>query len=593
LKAPRAAALLGLLAALAADPAPARDPRWVGAPPERAASPAERERLVRLRLENGRALRREGRLELAAAALESGLALAPGDAALWRELARVRDAQGRAGEARQARERADAIEPPEPPPPDAPLELPAQGLLVVLLPPLPQESAERSPQDWPEGEAARTLEERLRVRLPQARVVHADFESAAAARAWLAARAPRALLSLRVERIRCGDTVKDGRFGLAWLRAAAERAGAPAGAPFAGRSLVVEPRLPSGCAGEATARALEQVLAAPALREALAGPHGAGFSNAALRSLFPGLGERIEAALEEGRLHVAQGRLAEGVAAFRRAARVDPKDPAAQSYLREAEATLALSRELSRRRGGDEGASLDPRLSPAQRAALEAQLAEERRRREELLAALAVLEEDVRLPPAQALAALRPSEIADAQAFGASLARRRAGGAVSARSAHAPDGAVIARYYFPAGEQLPVLREEDLDRDGRPDRWIAYAGAARAEIFEAEGGAERPDRRFVFLGEGERVARIEIDRDTDGTPERILHFAGDAPSSDARDTDADGVLDTFDRLDAQGHVVLREQDLDADGAIDARSHYEQGRLVRRELLDAGAETTPE
>lgn len=581
------ALLLGLCVWLGAGPAAAEDPRWVGVPEVREPSPAALERMARTQLETGRSLLRDGKPELAEAALRRGLQFEPRHAGLERALARALDAQGRAGAAAEARARADALDPPPPPLPDRPAELRSDGLLVVLVPPLREGGAERSPRGWPGGEVARTLEERLELRLPRARVVHADFDSVAAARTWLARRAPRAVLSLRVDRVYCGDSVKDGRFALAWLRAAAEGAGPARARPGAGRALVQEPRLPEGCRAEATARALEQVLALPALRDVLAAPGAGGsWSTASIRALFPGLGERIDARLADGAQLLRQGRIEDAAQAFRRAAQVDGEDPAVLTYLREAEATLALSRELSGRRQGPrrgEAGVLDPRLSDAQRAALEARLAEEQRRREELLAALAVMDEDARLPPPAVLATLRSAPIRDPEAFGPALARDRAGGQVEARGAYAPDGSLIARYYFPVGDPLPVLREEDLDQDGRPDRWIAYAGDQRAEIWESGRDTGRPDLRLVFGAAGRRVVRIEIDRDGDGRPEHVLHYSGEELSAEARDTNGDGSLDTFDRLDAEGRVTLREEDTDGDGQIDVRSHYQAGRLVRREL----------
>jgi hypothetical protein len=331
----------------------------------------------------------------------------------------------------------------------------------------------------------------------------------------------------------------------------------------------------------------------PELAAALATEPGSGsgspqsWSRESIRALFPGLGDRIEARLDEGAQLLTQGRIRAAAAVFREAATLDAGDPAVRTYLHEAEATLALSGELSRQRGSrgshEDPGDLDPRFSDSQRAALEARLVEERRRREQLLAALAVMDEDSRLPDLRILSALRPVSIRDAEAFGPALARNRAGGEVEARGAYAPDGSVIALYYFPVGDELPVLREEDLTRDGSADRWIAYAGSHRAEIWEAGRDSGRPDLRLVFGGEGRRLARVEIDRDGNGSPERVLHYSGERLTAEARDTNGDGNLDTFDRLDPEGRIALREEDLDGDGSIDVRSLYEAGRLVRREL----------
>ena len=564
------------------------DPYWAAAGEARDPSPADRERVARRQLEAGRALREEGRLELAEAALRRGLAFAPEHAGLYRELARTLGAAGDAEAAADARARADALAPPPPPLPDSALPLPSQGLLVVLIPPSGG-SPERRPRGWPEGEVARTLEERVARRLPQAEVLHADFDSVKAARRWLLRRGPRVVLSLRVDRVYCGDTIKDGRFSLAWLRAALEAS------VFSTRSMLEDPTPPETCRAQATARALEETLTAPLLAQRLAAdaPSSAQrWPTLAIRALFPGLSERIDTQLEAGAQLLARGRIQDAADAFRVALQVDPEDPAARTYLHEAEATLALSGELAARRRSrrpqseQDAGTLDPRFSDAQRAALESQLVEERRRRDELLAVLAVMDEDAALPPANLLATLQPVPIRDPDAFGPTLARRRAGGAIEARGARAPDGSEIARYYFPDGDELPVLREEDLTQDGRADRWIAYAGSHRAEIWEAGRNAGRPDVRLVFSQQGRRLARIEIDRDGNGRPEQVLHYSGDRLTTEARDTSGNGVLDTFDRLDAEGRVVLREEDTNGDGEIDVRSVYEAGRLVRRELTHA-------
>jgi tetratricopeptide (TPR) repeat protein len=368
---------LALAAWLSGAPAGlAGEPRYVGVPEPEQVSEADLERFVRSSLQNGRALRREGRLEMAEHALRRGLSASPDHPPLRRELARVLEELGRREEAARERAAADAIEPPPPPPPDGSLGLPSRDVLVVLLPPARDADSERLPRTWPDGPVAEVLEQRLHTRLPEATVVHAEFDTVAAARDWLPRVSPRAVLSLRVDRVYCGDSIKDGRFGMAWLRAAVEQPGATNSGPQWGRALVYDPRGPESCEREVTARALEQVLNLPAVQAALAADPGDrdSWSTAAIRTLFPGLGARIEAELEAGHGILAQGRVAAAAEAFRRAARIDPEDPVVRTYLREAEATLALSRELSRRHGDDDAGVLDPRFSLAQRAAAEARL---------------------------------------------------------------------------------------------------------------------------------------------------------------------------------------------------------------------------
>jgi len=569
------ALVLALLCCALAAPADAKTP------------PAEAHaalRIARRSLEDARALVREGRLEHAEMALRRGLDANPDHARLHRTLAEVLAAQGRSDAAARERSLADALDPPGAPLSEEPLEVPAGGLLVVVLPPEALAGhPERVAGGWPERREVRALEARVRVRLRGARVVHADFGTVAEARAWLALRAPRRVLSLRLERAWCGESIKDGRFAVGAVRAAAAAPGMPHAGKALGREVIFDPG--PACEAEALARALERALAAPEIAAALRAPDlGAHpFPGPAIRALFPSIGRRIEAELHAGERLLAEGRISEAAASFRSAADIDPEDPAARAYLHDAESTLALASELARRAGEPEGEiRLDPRLTTAQLAAAEARLLEEERKRRELLAALAVLDEDVRPPEASLLAALHPVEIPDASAPGPSLARRRTGGEVEARVAWAPDGTILARYFFPVGSDHPVVREDDTDGDRKPDRWIAYEGDARSEVYEA-GTGDRPAVRLVFTESGTRVARAEIDEDSDGHPERILHYRDERVTGEARDTNGDGRLDTFERLDSAGRVAMREEDVDGDGAIDVRSVFEAGRLIRREL----------
>jgi hypothetical protein len=260
------------------------------------------------------------------------------------------------------------------------------------------------------------------------------------------------------------------------------------------------------------------------------------------------------------------------------------------AYLAEAESTLAMAQELTRRRNPasireEDRGVLDPRFSPAQRAAAQARLAEERRRREDLLAAREVMAEDLRTPGPDTLAALRPGEIRDPGAFGPAAARARTGGEIEVRVAYAPDGSEIARYYLPAGGGEPVLREEDTNGDGRPDRWIAYAGAARSDVWEDGYATGMPDLHFVFALGGSPLERIELDTDDDERADRIIHYTDGTLRAESRDTDGDGLLDRFDRFDDEGYVETRDEDLDGDGRLDTRSIYRGGRLVERTIRE--------
>ncbi len=554
---------------------------------------AETARMLRRRLEDARAFRAQGRGEAAEGALRRGLAIDPDAAALHRMLARLLAEDGRLEEAAGHRARADALAPPLPPPPDTPLRADASDVLVILVSPGPSdEHPERTAANWPEGQVARVLEDRLRVRLPGASVVHASLDRVALAHRWLAARKPRVALSLRAERSWCGETLKDGAFALVWLRAGAAGPGIPTAGPGIVRQVVEDPPAGPTCEREATARALEQVFALPDVASALASsatlPSKGIWTSAGVHALFPDIARGVAAEIESGRARLAQGDLLGADLAFRRAAHIDPHDPDVRAYLAEVDASLDLLQAVTAPGPGPAGTlgppgQLDARPTPAQRRAAEARLREERRLGDDLLAALAVLDEDRRPPSGPILDRLRPVDIQDPEAFGPTTARSRAGGPVEARAAYAPDGAALARYYFAAGGTAPLLREEDTNGDGLPDRWILYRGGSRREVWEDSGGRGRPDLRLVFAPGGDPLVRIEFDSRGSGHPERVFRYADGSLASESRDTTNDGRLDRVDHFDGDGQLREREEDLDGDGQVDLRSFYRAGRLERREV----------
>ncbi len=534
-------------------------------------------------------------------AARRGLEARPDDAPLHRALARALEAQGRSPEALEYRERAERLAPSPPPPPEAPVPHSSRDVVVALLRPDPAHpDPARVPGQWPDPVVAEALEQRLRVRLSEASIVHREPGSVAEARRWLAGVDPRSAMSLRVERAFCDATVKDGPFAVAWLRlAAAVPDGRPGQAELV-KQVVSDPQLPGGCRREVVSRALERALELPQVERALRAPappraprapsaRAHRWSAGAIRSLFPDLGRRIEEELATGRRWMRAGQVAKAGEAFHRAAHIDPEDPDVRAYLRETSATLEMSAQLGDAAG--EPGVLAPRMTARQRSAMEALLAEERRRRDELLATLAVLDEDVRAPEPRLLGLLHEQEIGDGEAFGPRLARARGGDTIVRRAAYAPDGTWISRYYLAAGEVSPVVREEDTSGDGRADRWVAYEGGARREIYEDGLGRGRPDLRIVFEPGGEVLDRIELDLSGDGQADRVFQYVEGQLAVESLDTNGDGHLDRFDRLDGSGQLAVREEDRNGDGEIDVRSVFEDGRLVRREF--ARPESAPE
>jgi hypothetical protein len=74
--------------------------------------------------------------------------------------------------------------------------------------------------------------------------------------------------------------------------------------------------------------------------------------------------------------------------------------------------------------------------------------------------------------------------------------------------------------------------------------------------------------------------------DGDGRAERVFHYAAGTLSGGDTDTNADGILDRFERFDIGGGVSSRDDDLDGDGTVDVHSEFRAGKLTRRELRDA-------
>lgn len=590
-------------------------------PGRTALSEREMEVYSRRHLLDARALRDEGRLEAAARVAARGLELRPDNAELQRLRAELLEELGRTDEAQAHRRVADLLDPPLPPPSDEPLAVDARGVVVALLPPLSDPHlGDRVPRRWPEGEVASTLERRIRTRLPAARLHHVgedDPESVGEARAWLARIGARAAISLRVDRAFCRESLKDGRFAVAWLRVSTAAGDALAAPARQVRTVVANPDGEGECRQQATARAFEEALALDEVRAALEAPSvGHPFSTAGIRGLFPSLGRRIVAEIDAGRDRLRLGDLDGAVAHFRAASAIDPEDLDAAAFLEDAEVSLAMARQISPvstltpesgpgpaiARNGDvargprsagppppEAAQIEaaPLFSPAERRRLEARLAEEQRRRDELLAALAVLDQDREAPGSDVLASLRPGRIADPDAVGPSLARERAprGTPIRVEVLFAPDGTPIARYYFAGDSSAPLLREEDSDGDGRPDRWVAYEAGARRRVWEDRQGNGRPDLVLVFASGGDPLERLEIDSNGDGRPERVFRYDAGRLLAEDRDTNGDGRADLFERFDDTGALTLREQDMNGDGNVDIRTAYRDGRIVRREIVN--------
>jgi tetratricopeptide (TPR) repeat protein len=585
-------------------------PSSVGARSEATPDDAARERFVRRMLEDARRLERAGRLDAAERTAARGLEADPDHARLHRLRASLLIALGRSDEAAGHRARADALAPaPGPPPtgprPPGPGGAPAgTGWVLVVLP----------AEALPPGDATAlgadpvaALAERLAGRLPGARVTVLPDEIAVTlpdrAR-WLETLGRGARASLRVERAHCADTIKDGRFGRAVVRAA------HAGRVHRIAQVTDDETLDDGCATRQVARALEAVMDALAMD----GPPGPPATDPpadgrrATLALFPDVPAARDAHLADGRRHLAIGDLDAAREAFEAAQRVDPDDLDTRSFLAEVDRTLALSLEIAGP-APEPGASpaeaahtsdrrrLPPVLDDADRRALERQLAGEQRRRDELLATLALLGAEATPPDPAKLDALRRGRVRDDD-VGARRARevlaRGAGAgadadagpgaaALETRVAYAPDGALLARYYRRAAGGHAVLVEEDTSGDGTPDRWVAWGPGDRREVWETGRGADLPDVHLVYGPDGV-LERIDLTSPNRRAPERVFVYRDGVLRADFQDTTGDGRFDDVRHFDEDGSLALHESDADGDGAVDVRIIYRDGRMVRRQIM---------
>jgi hypothetical protein len=337
----------------------------------------------------------------------------------------------------------------------------------------------------------------------------------------------------------------------------------------------------------AIGRAFEQVLELEDVRRVLASGAGADrahYTSAATRTVFPMLEWRIGEQVARGRRYLAVGELAHALTHFERAVEIDPEDPAAAGFLDEVTRSLAVASQLE---PATAPSSLDPQLSSAQRTGMEAQLVYETRRREEMLSALAVLYETRNAPTPGTVANMRPFEVRDPSAIGIALAMARIpkGAAVEVKTLFAPDGTVLARYYFSEDSGTPVLREDDTGGDGVPDRWVGYEDGLIREVWEGDGDGP-PTLHVIYVRGGSAIERIEFDNNGTGEVDRVFVYSGGVLENEAVDTNGDGSFDRFQRFDETGSLTMREEDVNGDDEIDVRTAYNNGRIVRREILNS-------
>lgn len=70
-------------------------------------------------------------------------------------------------------------------------------------------------------------------------------------------------------------------------------------------------------------------------------------------------------------------------------------------------------------------------------------------------------------------------------------------------------------------DETLLRAEEDVNGDGRPDKWETYEGGAlRMVAFDTTYAAGRPDRRVIYNADGQ-FSHVEVDIRGDGRFERV------------------------------------------------------------------------
>ncbi|MFQ5883182.1 MAG: hypothetical protein ACE5I9_12085 [Candidatus Methylomirabilales bacterium] len=130
-----------------------------------------------------------------------------------------------------------------------------------------------------------------------------------------------------------------------------------------------------------------------------------------------------------------------------------------------------------------------------------------------------------------------------------------------------------------------VRTEADTDVDGHRDHVIVYAQGEMVEEQRYSPGLELP--RFIATYANGLQTRKAEDTDEDGRMNRVTDYDGSGHVTKvSRDTAGRGTFNLLAYYEPEtGKVVREEEDLNGDETIDVISHFEKGRLVRREFFD--------
>jgi hypothetical protein len=133
--------------------------------------------------------------------------------------------------------------------------------------------------------------------------------------------------------------------------------------------------------------------------------------------------------------------------------------------------------------------------------------------------------------------------------------------------------------FRPVYEGERLLRREHRTPEGRVDVVLHYD--TRGRIVRREESSRLDGRLDTSMSYVDGIPqRKDSDTDGDGKPDVWAFYAGDGELARL-----ESVIDGGRRRTAYyvAGAVVRDEELDGDGSLNAVAHYEQGRLVRREV----------
>jgi hypothetical protein len=145
-------------------------------------------------------------------------------------------------------------------------------------------------------------------------------------------------------------------------------------------------------------------------------------------------------------------------------------------------------------------------------------------------------------------------------------------------------------YYSPQKPGKVVRQEESTKMDGRVDTWSYFKDGKLVRRDIDNHGNGRPDAVYYYADE--KIVREERDEAGHGRITFRADYQDRRRAKVERETRGTGRPDlwvTYD-ISSEGEVIVKEElDLNGDGFPDLSSHYDRGRLVRRDLNSTGLE----